>query len=78
LSTDVPRFAWLSALSVFGLFALLLFGASLGRELMVRYVGPFSIGVWLVLLIHLLPATLGCIYLLRSRPPQDIQKDDNR
>jgi hypothetical protein len=57
---------------------LLLLGASVGRELMVKYVGPFTVGVWLVLLIHVLPATLGCIYLLRSRALPELRKDSNR
>ncbi|MEM7218032.1 MAG: hypothetical protein AAF515_06675 [Pseudomonadota bacterium] len=67
MTTDVPRFAWLSALSMFALFLLLLFGAAEGRSFLQVQLGPLPLSLWVVLGLHIGPVVLGALYLRRDR-----------
>ena len=66
MTTDVPRFAWLSALGLFLLFLVLLFGAAEGREFLQLMLGPLPLSLWVVIGLHLGPVVLGVIYLRHS------------
>jgi len=36
------------------------------RETLNTAVGPFSIGIWLLLVIHVVPVGLGIVHMLRA------------
>jgi len=63
---DVSRFALCVTAGSFACFVALLLGAATGRELLNSMLGPFTVGVWLLLTIHVLPVVFGIIHLNRA------------
>ena len=66
MNRDVSRFALGVAALVFGSFVLFLVGVASFRETLNQNYGPFSLGVWLLLIIHLCPVVFGIVHMKRS------------
>ena len=67
MNRDVSRFALVVTALSFVCFVALLLGAAAGRELLNSMLGPFTVGVWLLLTIHVLPVVFGILHLNRSQ-----------
>ncbi|MCZ6887321.1 MAG: hypothetical protein O7H39_02415 [Gammaproteobacteria bacterium] len=75
-SSHVPRFAWMSALSVSVLYLAVLLGVSVARDaLALRLAGSFTLGEALLLVMHVLPVVLGFEYLRRT-PRTDLPDEE--
>lgn len=68
MKREVSRLALLVAALVFGCFLIFLLGVSLARDTMNSYVGPLSLGVWLLLAVHVLPVVFGIVHMNRANP----------
>lgn len=66
MKRDVSRFALCVTVLSFVCFVALLLGAAAGRELLNSMLGPFTLGVWLLLTIHVLPVVFGLVHLNRA------------
>ena len=63
---DVSRFALIAAALVFGAFIAFVVGAAIGRDLLNSPFGSLTGGVWLLLVVHVLPVVLGIVHLARA------------
>jgi len=66
MKRDVSRLGIGIAALIFCCFVFFLLGAASGRELLSAAVGPFPLGVWLLLAIHVLPVVFGVIHMNRA------------
>jgi len=66
MKRGVSRFALSVVAFVFVCFVLFLLGVAAGRDLLNVGLGPFTAGVWLLLLIHTVPVVLGIVHMKRA------------
>jgi len=66
MKRDVSRLGLGIAALCFGCFVLVMVGAASARELMNAAIGPLPLGVWLLLVIHILPVFFGIIHMARA------------
>lgn len=67
MERDVSRLALGVAVVVFGCFVAFLLGVASFRETLNSQAGPFTVGVWLILAVHVLPVVFGLIHMSRAR-----------
>lgn len=66
MNRDVSRFALGVAALVFGCFVIFLLGTASARDWLNSSLGPFSVGVWLILTIHVFPVVFGIVHMNRA------------
>ena len=66
MKRDVSRFGLGVAVLCFVCFVCVLVGAAAGQELMNTVLGPLPLGVWLLLMIHVLPVVFGIVHMNRA------------
>ena len=66
MKRDVSRLSLCVVAVVFGCFVVFLLGAASGRAWLNSELGPFTVGVWLLLTIHIFPVVFGIAHMNRS------------
>ena len=66
MKTDVSRFALVVAGLALCCYVVFLLGAAVGRDWLNSSLGPFSVGVWLMLVIHFVPVVFGIVHMRRA------------